>query len=172
MTSPTSTDTSTAHVHDASVALQASTPAGDMCALTFDPLDVPAIALSVRRPTCGATALFIGTTRDSFQGKRVRELRYQSYSTLALKALVRTVSEVREAAEEELHCAVQHRLGVVPVSEPSIVIAVSAPHRRAAFEACEEILERVKSNCPIWKQEVYAEGDMEAEWKANGLPQR
>jgi molybdopterin synthase catalytic subunit len=106
-------------------------------------------------------------------GKRVAELRYQAYSALALKSLVRIISDVRTAAHgEELHCAVHHRLGIVPVAEASIVIAVSAPHRRAAFEACEEILERVKDRCPIWKQEVYAEGDVDAEWKANGLPQR
>jgi molybdopterin synthase catalytic subunit len=67
-----------------------------------------------------------------------------------------------------IHCAIYHRLGIVPVGDPSIVIAVSSPHRREAFSACETILEEVKSKAQIWKREYY-EGDREedAEWKAN-----
>ena len=104
-------------------------------------------------------------------GKLVTELRYQAYTPLALKSMTGIVSSVRSASSEELHFAVHHRLGIVPVAEASIVIAVSAPHRRAAFVACEEVLEQVKARCPIWKQEVYGEGDpVGAEWKANVVP--
>ncbi|KZW02652.1 Molybdopterin synthase catalytic subunit 2 [Exidia glandulosa HHB12029] len=156
------------HDHEASVGLAGSNDHGDVCSLTFDALDVAEISNSVLKASCGATALFIGTTRDSFQGKRVVELRYQSYSSLALKAMLGIVESVRTAhPESELHFAVHHRLGIVPVEQASIVIAVSAPHRRAAFEACEHVLEEVKARAPIWKQEVYAEGLGDAEWKAN-----
>lgn len=67
-----------------------------------------------------------------------------------------------------IHCAVHHRLGIVPVGEPSIVIAVSSPHRKEAFRACESILEEVKLKAQIWKREYY-EGalDEDATWKAN-----
>jgi molybdopterin synthase catalytic subunit len=71
-------------------------------------------------------------------------------------------------AKRIMYCAVSHRLGVVPVGEPSIVIAVSSPHRREAFEACEEILEEVKAKAQIWKREYYrGEPDEAAQWKAN-----
>jgi len=67
-----------------------------------------------------------------------------------------------------IKCAVYHRLGAVPVGKPSIVIAVSSPHRKAAFEACERILEEVKLRVQIWKREFYeGEREDEAEWKAN-----
>jgi molybdopterin synthase catalytic subunit len=64
-----------------------------------------------------------------------------------------------------LHCSIYHRLGIVPVGEASIVIAVSSPHRKEAFVACEYILEQVKLKVPIWKEEIYDSG--ESEWKAN-----
>lgn len=159
------------HLHPESVAAHAASDDGDVCAITFDALDTAQIAASVLRPSCGATALFVGTTRNTFQGKAVVLLRYQAYSALALKSLQRILAQTRAAAAgEELHCAVHHRLGVVPVGEASIVVAVSAPHRKAAFVACERILEDVKAHTPIWKQEVYAEGGGEAEWKANVVP--
>ena len=68
-----------------------------------------------------------------------------------------------------LHCAVHHRLGAVPVGEASIIIAVSSPHRKEAFVACEFLLEQVKLNVPIWKMEVYESGL--PRWKANHEPQ-
>jgi molybdopterin synthase catalytic subunit len=72
-------------------------------------------------------------------------------------------------AKRIIRCAVEHRLGVVPVGKPSIVIAVSAPHRREAFEACEQILEEVKAKAQIWKREYYqGEPEEAAQWKANG----
>lgn len=67
-----------------------------------------------------------------------------------------------------VHCSVYHRLGTVPVGEASIVIAVSSPHRKEAFSACEYILEQVKLKVPIWKKEIYEDG--EPSWKENGVP--
>ena len=70
-----------------------------------------------------------------------------------------------------LHCALYHRLGTVPVGEPSIVIAVSSPHRKEAFRACEFILEEVKRKAQIWKREYYeGEREEDAEWKENYAP--
>lgn len=74
------------------------------------------------------------------------------------------------SAQGLIRCALVHRLGVVPVGEPSIVIAVSSPHRREAFAACGYILEEVKKRAQIWKREFYEdERDEDAEWKVNAM---
>lgn len=108
-------------------------------------------------------------------------LEYQAYSQMAIKTMKDIfLSAHTHATRSEhavsstpsvsplLHCVVHHRLGVVPVGEASIVIAVSSPHRKEAFVACEYLLEQVKLNVPIWKREVY-ESD-ESQWKANHPP--
>ncbi|PFH54428.1 hypothetical protein AMATHDRAFT_72235 [Amanita thiersii Skay4041] len=146
-----------------------------LCALSYS-LDVNQIINSVQDDVAGATAVFIGTTRNSFKGKVVTKLEYQAYTKLALKTMA---SIVREAAESVttaasstpssiIRCTIHHRLGNVPVGEPSIVIAVSSPHRKEAFIVCEQILEEVKRKAQIWKREYYeGEDDSKAEWKAN-----
>ena len=108
-------------------------------------------------------------------------LEYQAYSKLAVKTMKDIFLSAHENATLSehavlsgppvsplLHCAVHHRLGVVPVGEASIVIAVSSPHRKEAFVACEYLLEQVKLNVPIWKKEVYESG--EPRWKENYPP--
>lgn len=115
-------------------------------------------------------------------GKAVTKLEYTAYSKLAIKTMQAIVSTAHATATRNEHttlpqahynsslvkCVVYHRIGIVPVGEPSIVIAVSSPHRKEAFVACEYILEEVKEKAQIWKREFY-EGmdDSEAEWKAN-----
>lgn len=150
------------------------------CRLTYEPLDVQSIIKSVGDDAAGGTAVFIGTTRDSFKGRRVTRLEYQAYSKLAIKTMNSILQDARskvtrsehQSAGQQvsslIHCSVHHRLGVVEVGQPSIVIAVSSPHRKEAFEACEFILEEVKKKAQIWKREFY-DGDREdeAEWKAN-----
>lgn len=112
----------------------------------------------------------------------MEKLEYQAYSKLAIKTMANIVRAAATSAHQNDHrpaaephyvsalvkCAVVHRLGIVPVGEPSIVIAVSSPHRKEAFVACEYILEEVKQRAQIWKREYYeGEGDEEAEWKEN-----
>lgn len=100
-------------------------------------------------------------------------LEYQAYSKLAIATMKSILEDAlkknqHQPAKRIIRCAVQHRLGVVPVGNPSIVIAVSSPHRREAFEACEQILEEVKAKAQIWKREYYqGEPDEAAQWKAN-----
>ena len=107
-------------------------------------------------------------------------LEYQAYSKLVMKTMSSILKSANILVDRSDHhvpgatvtslirCAVHHRLGVVPVGQPSIVIAVSSPHRREAFQACEFILEEVKKKAQIWKKEYY-EGDKDimAEWKEN-----
>ncbi|TEB35210.1 molybdenum cofactor synthesis 2 [Coprinellus micaceus] len=153
-----------------------------VCALTYSDLSTQEIIDLVRDDAAGATATFIGTTRNSFKGKVVTRLEYQAYSKLAIKTMAAVVEKAsqsvsrsdhqpetqREKVSSFLRCAVYHRLGTVPVGEPSIVIAVSSPHRREAFVACEQILEEVKQKVQIWKREFYeGEDESTAEWKEN-----
>lgn len=110
----------------------------------------------------------------------VTRLEYQAYSKMAIKMMVDVIIAARGVVNRSehaapsaptsslLHCSIYHRLGTVPVGEASIVIAVSSPHRKEAFVACEYILEQVKLKVPIWKKEVYEKG--EPEWKENGVP--
>jgi len=165
----------------ASVAAKLEIPEGTFV-LTYDKLDSEAIIQSVQDDAAGAIAVFIGTTRNSFQGQVVTRLEYQAYSKMAVKTMEDIfLSAHANAARSEhavpsgppvsplLHCVVHHRFGVVPVGEASIVIAVSSPHRTEAFVACEYLLEQIKLNVPIWKMEVYENG--EPQWKANHPPQ-
>lgn len=141
------------------------TSPGIYVGLTHDPLDPKPIMDKVRSPQAGATVLFAGTTRDNFGGRAVLNLAYQSYAPLAL----RTMRDIAEALKEKhglKGVAIVHRLGVVPVAEESILIAVSSPHRAAAWHAGEECLEEVKARAEIWKLETF-EDDQSAVWRAN-----
>ncbi|EIW86769.1 molybdenum cofactor synthesis 2 [Coniophora puteana RWD-64-598 SS2] len=162
-----------------SVAAKEEISAG-ICALTYEPLDSSKIIQSVGDDGAGAIAAFIGTTRNSFKGKVVTRLEYQAYSKLAIKTMCDIVRRAQETVSRSDHhtpsttvpaiisCALYHRLGNVPVGEPSIVIAVSSPHRKEAFVACEQILEDVKQRAQIWKREFYEDEDKDqAVWKAN-----
>lgn len=155
------------------------TPAG-CCALTYEPLSSQNIISFVQDNAAGAIAVFIGTTRNSFKGKVVTRLEYQAYSKLAIKTLGDILDGARAQVTQSNHApatqsaatllkgAIYHRLGTVPVGEPSIIIAVSSPHRKEAFVTCEYILEEVKRKAQIWKREFY-EGEDEdtAQWKEN-----
>ncbi|KAE8229895.1 hypothetical protein CF326_g5113 [Tilletia indica] len=181
-----------------SVPARTTTELGDVAELTYDPIDEGAVLRAVRDPGAGATCLFVGTTRDEFQGRAVSRLEYEAYSALAIKTLrdilhrarahpYPSISSITDPTAKA-HCCppppppsssltsaaepgassssegsitklyIVHRLGVVPVSESSIAIACSSPHRRESFAVAEWALEEVKRVVPIWKREVYADG--------------
>ena len=123
-----------------------------------EPLSVDALTARIRDPRAGAVVTFQGVTRE------VPELEYEAYAEMARETL-RTIAA--EAAERHDLCAVavEHRVGTVPLSEPSVVVAVSAPHRGEAFAAAREIIDRLKAQAPIWKRE-------EGEWVEGQTPQR
>lgn len=117
----------------------------------------------VRSPAAGAIATFEGTTRDTFDGKRVVELRYESYVPMARREIGSILSGARSKWSLN-RIAVAHRLGVVEVGEASVFVAVSAVHRSDALEACRFVIDEVKARVPIWKKEVYENGEV---WKEN-----
>jgi len=129
--------------------------------VTGEPLDVEAVRKLVAHPATGATCIFLGTTRD------VPSLEYEAYVDMAREQIHRLAARV--AAEHGLAAvAVSHRTGTVQLMEPSIVIAVSAGHRAEAFEGARALLDAVKSQAPIWKQEHPQDG--RPEWVAGTLP--
>lgn len=134
-------------------------------ALTRHPLDPAALMDRVRSPQAGALVLFAGTTRDSFDARAVAGLTYQAYAPLALNTL-RDVAAAVRVRHALTAVAVVHRLGPVPVGEESILIAVSSPHRQAAWRAGEECLEGVKARAEIWKLERFVD-DETGVWRAN-----
>ena len=115
--------------------------------VTADPLSLDALAKRVRDPRAGAVIVFQGVTRE------VERLEYEAYAEMAEAKLGEIA---RGALERHGLCAVavEHRIGVVPLSEPSVVVAASAPHRDEAFAGARELIDRVKAEAPIWKKEV------------------
>ncbi len=131
--------------------------------LTPSTLDPAAFHERVRDARCGAVATFTGTTRETSRGKRVLRLEYEAYEAMTGAEMVRIFerckAEVATSPDRALRMLVVHRLGTVEVGEPSVVIAVASPHRDAAFAACRFLIDELKRSMPIWKKEVYADGE-------------
>ncbi|PYH47835.1 molybdopterin synthase catalytic subunit [Aspergillus saccharolyticus JOP 1030-1] len=132
--------------------------------LTYSPLDATAALARVSSPQAGANVLFLGTTRNTFGDRPVAQLSYTAYPPLALKTLSGIAAEAVRT-HGLLGVVIAHRLGDVPIAESSLVIAVSAAHRGAAWRAGEEVLERCKEKAEIWKREVFVDGG--GEWREN-----
>jgi MoaE-MoaD fusion protein len=124
--------------------------------LTSEPLALDPLVELVRDPRAGAVVTFTGVTRE------VPELEYEAYAEMAERQMAEIVSQ---AAERHGLCAAaaEHRVGTVPLSEASVAIAVSAPHRDAAFAGAREIIDEIKARAPIWKKE-------EGEWVRGVTP--
>jgi MoaE-MoaD fusion protein len=130
--------------------------------VSAEPLSLDSLAIRVRDPRAGAVVTFSGVTRE------VERLEYEAYAEMAEE---RMAAIVAEAVERHGLCAaaVEHRVGEVPLTEPSVIVAASAPHRGEAFAGAREIIDRVKAEAPIWKQEV--EGG-EERWVSGEVPRR
>ena len=120
-------------------------------------IDVAALLQSVLVPEAGGIDIFLGTTRNHSKGKRVVRLEYEAYEPMALKLMLNIESEIR--SRWGIHkISILHRIGCVPVTEASVAIAVSASHRKEAFEACRYAIDQLKKNVPIWKKEILEDG--------------
>jgi molybdopterin converting factor subunit 1 len=115
--------------------------------VTAEPLDVAALSAAVRDPRAGAVVLFEGVTRE------VAELDYEAYVEMAAERL-REIAEAEADRHGLCAVAVEHRTGTVPLGEPSVIVAASAPHRGEAFAGARAVIDRVKAEAPIWKVEV------------------
>jgi molybdopterin synthase catalytic subunit len=129
----------------------------DMIQLTDDTIDVTEVIDAVRRPAAGAVVLFLGTVRETTGSRKTSSLEYECYAEMAEKKLRQLEAEARERWPLQ-QCAIVHRLGHLPVGEISVAIALSAAHRRPAFEAGGWLIDRIKEVVPIWKKENYVDG--------------
>lgn len=131
-----------------------------MIKITEKPIDVQKVIDTASSLGAGAVNVFIGTIRNTAHNKNVVWLEYEAYESMA-------VAEIRKIIEEAaqrwplLGWAVSHRIGTLKPGEVAVVIAVSAPHRKQSFEACEFIIDTIKEKVPIWKKEVFEDGE---EW--------
>ena len=130
-----------------------------MILITNDPLDPEPLTRAVRRDSNGAVITFLGVTRDHNEGRSVERLEYEAYSDMAEKQISTIFVEVQERwGLTDL--AVAHRLGQLQIGEISLVVVVASPHRREAFEACIYVVDRIKQDVPIWKKEIFLDGEM------------
>lgn len=126
------------------------------------PIDVLHCINAVMSPSTGGIDAFVGTVRNATKGKAVVRLEFEAYERMAL-------AEMQKIADEAMHrwqlnaLVMHHRTGTLVVGDVPVVIAVAAPHRAAAFEACRYAIDTLKQTVPIWKKEVYENG---AEWVA------
>ncbi len=120
-------------------------------------IDLAELTREMSDPGSGALLIFLGRPRGRTGERAVRRLEYQAYEPMATAALERIALDL-EAAVAGLSVRIVHRLGAVPIGEPSVAIAVSSPHRDASYRASREALERLKREVPVWKQEVYQDG--------------
>jgi molybdopterin synthase catalytic subunit/molybdopterin converting factor small subunit len=137
---------------------------GGSFTLVDGPLDIAAALREVEDPRAGAVASFVGTVRGHSRGRDVVHLEYEAYEEMAEPMLARLGDGLMER-HGLCAVAIHHRLGRVEIGEASVVIAVSAPHRSAALDACREAIETLKTTIPLWKKEVYAGGE---EWIGRG----
>src|SRR5919205_2516696 len=132
----------------------------DFFELTTEAIDVGEVARRVVLPECGATVTLDGYAREWTKGKRTLYLIYEAYDTMALTEMQRLGAEAHRQFEIA-HIGIVHRTGCIDIGETSVVIACSAPHRRAAFQACEWAIKELKRTVPIWKKEIFENGE---EW--------
>jgi MoaE-MoaD fusion protein len=132
--------------------------------LVEGPLDIAAVVHEVEDPEAGAIASFVGTVRRRSRDRDVLHLEYEAYEEMAEPMLARLGEELTDR-HGLCAVAIHHRLGRVEIGQASVVIAVSAPHRSAALDACREAIETLKTSIPLWKKEVYAGGE---EWIGRG----
>jgi molybdopterin synthase catalytic subunit len=126
--------------------------------LSEESIDSATIGTRIRRNTDGALIVFEGIVRESSRGKTVKALTYEAYGAMALKQMEQ-LAETARGRWPITDLALVHRLGQLAVGEVSVVIAVSAPHRGEAFDACEWLIDELKKTVPIWKKEIYTEGE-------------
>ena len=132
--------------------------------LSEEPLSLDAVIVEVADDRAGAIATFTGTTRIESRGRTVRWLDYEAYAEMAEDVMAGIAAQL--AARYELcGVAIHHRIGRVGIGEPSVVIAVSAPHRADALAACKDAIDVLKESVPVWKKEVYEGGE---EWIGRG----
>ncbi len=127
--------------------------------VTESALDIPACIAWVMSPQSGGIDVFIGTVRDATKGKAVVRLEFEAYVPMAMSEMHKLAAQAME--KWPLHkVLLHHRTGVLAIGEVPVVIAVSAAHRNAAFDACRFLIDTLKQTVPIWKKEIFEDGEV------------
>jgi molybdopterin synthase catalytic subunit len=141
-------------------------PHDDLYQLVREPIDMPALARHVRAPEDGAIVTFDGFVRNQSHKRPTLYLDYEAYESMALAKMREIGAQLHE--KYRIHrVAMVHRLGRLAIGDTSVFIAVSAPHRAAAFDACRFAIDALKRTVPIWKKEYFEDG---AVWADGELP--
>jgi molybdopterin synthase catalytic subunit len=139
----------------------------DFFELTTSSIDVGEVARRVVPRECGATVSLDGYVREITKGRKTLYLEYEAYAPMALKEM-RCLGREAHRRFEISHIGIVHRTGRLEIGETSVVISVGAPHRRAAFEACEWAIKELKRTVPIWKKEFFKDGEVWVEGEHGG----
>ena len=131
----------------------------DFAELTSEPISIDSIARRVVPPECGATVTLDGYVRKFTKGRETLHLVYEAYEAMAIKEMEKLIDRAKSDFEIS-NVGIVHRLGKLEIGETSVAISVAAPHRKAAFAACEWLIRELKRTVPIWKKEVYADGEV------------
>jgi molybdopterin synthase catalytic subunit len=127
--------------------------------LLHTPLQVEKCLKRVQHPAAGGIDIFVGTVRDQTRGKKVVRLEFESYEPMAISEM----KKIAERATEKWpiqNIAIHHRVGTLEIGEIAVIIAVSTPHRKASFEACQFAIDTLKETVPIWKKEIFEDGEV------------
>lgn len=136
-----------------------------MFRITNDRIDADELSAAVARPEAGGIAVFLGVVRDNNLGRRVGHLEYDAYPEMAERQMAAIAAEIAGRWPVSA-VAMLHRVGRLEIGEASVGIAVSSPHRKEAIEACHYAIDRLKQTVPIWKKEVWDNGE---EWIEGSL---
>lgn len=137
--------------------------------ITAAPLDPAPLMALVAAPDMGAVVTFAGVVRNNFGGRATAHLEYEAFEPMAAKVLAQLADEAR-AQWHTGAIAIHHRVGRLTIGEAAVLIVVAAPHRHEAFEAAEQIMDRIKLVAPIWKKEIWADGA--SEWVGNEVDRK
>ncbi|MCL5288697.1 MAG: molybdenum cofactor biosynthesis protein MoaE [Acidobacteria bacterium] len=138
----------------------------DICEIVREPIRAAEIVAALKAPSDGAVVAFDGIVRNNSAGRKTLYLEYEAYESMALKKM-RAISEQARKQFPIHRMAIVHRLGRLEIGETSVFIAVSSPHRAAAFDACRFAIESLKHSVPIWKKEFFRDG---AVWVEGAVP--
>jgi len=116
------------------------------------------VTQNVRSKSNGAVIAFLGTTRNETKGRKVLRLEYEAYEPMASQKISEIVTEVQEKFSVS-DISVCHRIGTIDIGEISLIVSVSSPHRKDSFQACQYVVDRIKEIVPIWKKEIFMDGE-------------
>jgi len=133
---------------------------GDLYRIVEEPLSPDAVAGSVGNPAAGGIVIFSGVVRNEKDGRPVKYLEYEAHAPMAEAKLREIGAEVRRRWPSVKAVAILHRVGRLEIGESSVLIAVSAAHRREAFEACHYAIDTLKQTVPVWKKEHFEDGEV------------